>query len=68
MPNEPSPTTEWIGQDRGLTIELVMQDGTIETTRIADTTHNRQLQDYIARHESFALIHARAPTQSKEPE
>lgn len=42
-----------------LLIELVMQDGTIAETYIPDTVHNRQLQDFIARHESFALIQAR---------
>lgn len=48
-----------------LLVELVMQDGSIAETRIADTVHNRQLQDYIARHESFALIHARQHLESQ---
>jgi len=49
-----------------LSIELVMQDGTIATMLVADTVHNRQFQDYCARHESFALIHARQHLEHKD--
>lgn len=49
-----------MADNEGLLVELVMQDGSVAKAHIANTTHNRQLQDYIARHESFALIHARA--------
>ncbi len=52
--------------ERGLPIELVMQDGTISTSCILNTTHNRQLQDYIARHESFALIYSSRSVASGE--
>jgi len=49
-----------VSDEKGLLVEIVMQDGSIAETRIADTVHNRQLQNYIARHESFALIQARS--------
>jgi hypothetical protein len=39
-----------VNDEKGLLVELVMQDGSIAETRIADTVHNRQLQNYIARH------------------
>jgi hypothetical protein len=51
----------------GLLIELVMQDGSIAEMRVPDTVHNRQFQDFVARHESFALTQARSRDRLRTP-